>query len=195
MLTDLVKENDFTLKMTRSRQHLTETIMDTDYADAIAILANTPTQAESLLHSLETVVGGTCLHVNKNKMELMYFNQERVISSLKGCLLKLVDKFTYLGSSISSTESDVTMHLAKVWTPINGLSTIWESDLADKIKWDFFQAVLVSILLYGCTTWTLTKYREKAWGKLQQKVTSYTEQILEATPHKTAAVRLLTCHL
>ena len=31
----------------------------------------------------------------------------------------------------------------------------------DKIKRDFFQAVAVSTLLYGCTTWTLTTHKEK----------------------------------
>ena len=31
----------------------------------------------------------------------------------------------------------------------------------DKMKRSFFQAVVVSILLYGCTTWTLTKRLEK----------------------------------
>ena len=33
--------------------------------------------------------------------------------------------------------------------------------LTDKIKRSFFQAAVVSILLYGCTTWTLTKRPEK----------------------------------
>ena len=44
---------------------------------------------------------------------------------------------------------------------INKLSIIWKSDLTDKMKRSFFQAVVVSILLYGCTTWTLTKWLEK----------------------------------
>ena len=35
------------------------------------------------------------------------------------------------------------------------------SDLTDKMKCSFFQAAVVSILLYGCTTWTLTKRLEK----------------------------------
>ena len=38
---------------------------------------------------------------------------------------------------------------------------IWKSDLTDKMKRSFFQAAIVSILLYGCTTWTLTKRLEK----------------------------------
>ena len=36
-----------------------------------------------------------------------------------------------------------------------------KSDLTDKMKRSFFQAAVMSILLYGCTTWTLTKRMEK----------------------------------
>ena len=42
------------------------------------------------------------------------------------------------------------------WTAIDRLSIIWKSDLTDKMKRSFFQAAVVSILLYGCTTETLT---------------------------------------
>ena len=41
------------------------------------------------------------------------------------------------------------------------LSIIWKSDLTNKMKRSFFQAAVTSILLYGCTTWTLTKRLEK----------------------------------
>ena len=48
-----------------------------------------------------------------------------------------------------------------LWTAINKLLVIRKSDLTDKIKQSFFQAAAVSIQLYGFTTWTLTKRREK----------------------------------
>ena len=83
------------------------------------------------------------------------------ISTLDGTSLKLVDKFSYLGSSVSSTEKDIDTRLTKAWTAIDRLSIIWKSNLTDKIKRSFFQAAVVSILLYGCTTWTLTKRLEK----------------------------------
>ena len=51
--------------------------------------------------------------------------------------------------------------LTKAWTAIDRLSIIWKSDLTDKMKRSFFQAAVVSILLYGCTTWTLTKRPKK----------------------------------
>ena len=72
-----------------------------------------------------------------------------------------MDKFNYLGSSVSSTETDINTWLAKAWTAIDRLSVIWKSDLADQMKHRFFQAAVVSMLLYGCTTWTLIKRMEK----------------------------------
>ena len=126
-----------------------------------AILANTPDQAETLQHSLERAAAGIGLHVNAHKTEYMCYNQTGDIPTLDGTPLKLVDKFTYLRSSVSTTEKDIDTRLTKAWTAINRLSIIWKSDLTDKMKRSFFQAAIVSILLYGCTTWTLTKRLEK----------------------------------
>ena len=91
----------------------------------------------------------------------MCYNQNGDITTHDGTPLKLVDKFTYLGSSVSSTEKDIDTRLTKAWTAIDRLSIIWKSDLTDKMKRSFFQAAVVSILLYGCTTWMLTKRLEK----------------------------------
>ena len=91
----------------------------------------------------------------------MCYNQTGDISPLDGTPLKLVDKFTYLRSSVSSTEKDIDTRLTKEWIAINRLSIIWKLDLTDKMKRSFFQAAVVSTLLYGCTTWTITKRLEK----------------------------------
>ena len=122
-------------------------ITDADYADDIALLANTPNQAETLLHSLERTAAGIGLHVNAHKTEYMCYNKTGDISTLDGTPLKLVDKFTYLGSSVSSTEKDIHTRLKKAWTAIDRLSIIWKSDLTDKMKRSFLQAVVVWILL------------------------------------------------
>ena len=81
--------------------------MDADYADDIALLANASAQAETLLHSLERVAAGIGLHVNVHKTEYMCFNKKGDISTLNGSSLKLVDKFTYLRRSVSSTVTDI----------------------------------------------------------------------------------------
>ena len=54
----------------------------------------------------------------------MCYNQTGDISTLDGTPLKLVDKFTYLGSSVKSTEKDIDTRLTKAWTAINRLSII-----------------------------------------------------------------------
>ena len=170
-----IKENGFKLTKKRSRRYPAKTITDADYADDIPLLANAPAQAETLLHSLERAAAGIGLHVNAHKTEYMCFNQTGDISTLNSSSLKLVDKFTNQGSSVSSTETDIDTWLAKAWTAIDSLSVIWKTDLTDKMKCTFFQAAVVSILLYRCTTWTLTKRMEK---KLDDNYTRMLRAIL-----------------
>ena len=134
---DKIRENGFELTKRRSKRYPAKTITDDDYAACVG------------------------LHVNAHKTEYMCYNQTGNIPTLDGACLNLVDKFTYLGSSVSSTEKDIDTRLTKAWTAIDRLSIIWKLDLTDKKKRSFFQAAVVSILLYGCTTWTLTKRLER----------------------------------
>ena len=166
-----IRENGFELTKKRSRRYPAKTITDADYADDIAILANTPNQAETLLHNSERAAAGIGLHANAHKTKYTCFNQAGNISTQEGTSLKLVDKFTYRGRSVSSTEKDIDMRLTKAWTAIDKLSIIWKSNLTDKMKDSFFQAVVMSILLYGCTTWMQNKTTgEEATWQLYKNV-------------------------
>ena len=167
-------------------------LSDADYTDDIAILANTPNPAETLLYSLERAAADIGLHVNAHNTEYMYYNQTGDISTLDGTPLKLVEKFTYLGSSVSSTEKGIDTRLTKAWTAIDRLSIIWKSDLTDKRKRSFFQAVVVSILLYGYTTWTLTKRLEK---KLDGQYTRILRAILNKSWRQHSTRHQLYGHL
>ena len=72
---DIMKDNGLKLARQRSRRYSTQTITDADYADDIALLANTPAQAETLLYSLEWAAASIGLHVNADKTEYKSFNQ------------------------------------------------------------------------------------------------------------------------
>ena len=104
---DKIKENGFKLRKEISRRYPAKTITDADYANDIALLANAPAQAETLLHSLKRAAAGIGLHVNAHKTEYMCFNRTGDISTLNVSSLKLVDKFTYQGNSVSSTETGI----------------------------------------------------------------------------------------
>ena len=83
-LIDEIREKGFELTKKRGRRYPAKTITDADYADDIAILANTPNQAETLLHSLEQAAAGIGLHVNAHETEYMCFNQAGDISTQDG---------------------------------------------------------------------------------------------------------------
>ena len=63
---DKIRENGFVLKKKRSRRYPAKTITDADYSDDIALQANTPNQAETLLHSLERALASMSMHTRLN---------------------------------------------------------------------------------------------------------------------------------
>ena len=108
--TDWIKENNFMLKK--------QTISCRNYyrhANDIVLLVNTPIQAKFMWHGLEQQALASTWTQTKQYICFKW----GAVSNLSGCSQKLVDKFTYLDSSISSAESDVSMLLAKKLTAIN----------------------------------------------------------------------------
>ena len=89
-------------------------------------------------------------------------------------------------------KKDIDTRLTKAWTAIDKLSIIWKSDLTNKMKRSFFQAVVESILLYGCTTWTLTKCLEK---KLDVNYTRMLQAILNKSRQQHPTRHQLYGHL
>ena len=79
--------------------------------------------AKSWLHSLEQPARCIGLYVNSDKRIFTCFNQDGAIS-LNAMPLKLVDRCIYLGSNISSIESDVNIRITKAWIAIDWLSIL-----------------------------------------------------------------------
>ena len=120
----------------------------------------------------------------------MCYNQTGDISTLEGTPLKLVDKFTYLGSSVESTEKDIETRLTKAWTAINRLSIIWKSDLTDKKETQFLPGsghIDTAIWMHYMDA-NKTTGKETRW-QLHKNAACNPEQVLAATPHKTPTVR------
>ena len=127
----------------------------------------------------------TILYVNAHKTEYMCYNRTGDISTLDGTPLKQVDRFTYQGSSVASTEKDIDTRLTKAWTAINRLSIIWKSDLTDKMKRSghIDTAIWVHYMDSNKTA------REEARRQLHKNAASNLEQVLAATSHKAPTVR------
>ena len=86
-----------------------------------------------------------------------------------------------------------TIFFGKVFFEVHKCTyIIWKSDLTDKMKRSFFQAAVTSILLYGCTTWTLTKRLEK---KLDGNYTRMLRAILNKSWQQHPTRHQLYAHL
>ena len=87
---------------------------NSDYANDLALLANTLFQAESLLHNL-----------SKHQLLLIQINQISLdVSTFTGTPLKLEYLFAYLGINVLSTDNDVNIRLVKAWKALDRLMII-----------------------------------------------------------------------
>ena len=125
----------------------------------------------------------------------MCYNQTGDISTLVGTSLKLIDKFTSLGGSVSSTEKDIDTRLTKAWTDFDRPSIIWKSDLTDEMNGSLFPssgridtAVWMHYLDASKTA------GEEARRLLYKNVAHNIDQILEATLHKAPTIRPPASH-
>ena len=134
----------------------------------IALLENSFEQAQA--QRLNTVAEEAMkmgLVINTQKTEFMTNTSYKKNVTLNNADIKLVDDFTYLGSKMASSESDIKRRLGLAWSTFWKLERLWRSkSVPINPKVNLFKATCLSILLYGCEGWTLTK-------KLEDKLNSY----------------------
>ena len=118
----------------------------------------------------------------------MCFNEDSIISPLNGKPLKFVDKLV----AISQTKIDDNIHIDKKWTPIGELKTVREVERPDRIKRKFFLPVIMLVLLYSCTTWSL---RKRLRRKLDGNYTRMLHAILNKSKKKHPTKQQLYGHL
>ena len=107
--------------------------------------------------------------MNAKKTKSMFYNTEPVeMTTIDGNIIKQAiveatqeQDFNYLGSWVDSKERDISSRKAKAWQALNKMDNIWKSQLSRTIKLLLFLATVVSILLYGSETWSLTVAEEK----------------------------------
>ena len=146
------QELGFTLTPRRSRRHPTVVLTDLDYADDISLLSDNVEQAQELLHRVELECAKVGLRLNAKKTEVLTYNvppEHQPLITAGSTVLKEVEDFKYLGSWVNSTEQDLKVRKALAWRALNGMTSVWNSNLPRQTKLSFFCATVESILLYG----------------------------------------------
>ena len=85
-------------------------------------------------------------------------NQQFEIKAIDGSNLKRVEDFKYLGAWIDSSATYLKIRKALAWRICHQMRNIFKSTLSRKLKIRLMHTTVESVLLYGCETWTLTKY-------------------------------------
>jgi Reverse transcriptase (RNA-dependent DNA polymerase)/Domain of unknown function (DUF6451) len=134
---------------------------DLDFADDIALLAQSATHMQSKLNDLHEESNKFNMKINASKTVSMSndrSSQARFI--IGGQAIEQVDKFTYLGSVITTTGGaleDVRARIRKAEAAFAQLRNIWSSKIIHwKTKVRIFNSNVKSVLLYACETWPVT---------------------------------------
>ena len=72
-------------------------------------------------------------------------------------VIKRVHDFKYLGCWLLSLFKDFKVRRSLAWQAAKDMGRLWHMELSRKTRLRIFHIVIVSILLYGSETWTLTK--------------------------------------
>ena len=85
--------------------------------------------ANTLLHQVEVTSNEIGLSIKTEKTHYMklYQNSDSddiTINSINSKIISKVEYFNYLGSCIGSTEKDIQIRIAKVWSALNSMQEI-----------------------------------------------------------------------
>eukprot|EP00057_Strongylocentrotus_purpuratus_P023161 XP_011677635.1 PREDICTED: uncharacterized protein LOC105444715 [Strongylocentrotus purpuratus] len=136
------------------------------FADDIVLIADNDRDLQTIVDLVHQSSSNFGLKINITKTEVQAISKQPQLLNINvgGEQLKQVDKFTYLGGTISQTGScseEVKHRIGKAIGAFQALKKIWASqDIRCSTKVDLYKVLVLSILLYGAETWTLKKVDE-----------------------------------
>lgn len=152
----------------KSKSAREEFIRELCYADDCGLVSHTSAELQDFM----TRVGEACkkygLTISFKKTEVMKqatgdSKEEEVKIELDGKDLKVVDKFTYLGSTVTDKDNldvEISTRLQRAGAAFGKLwKRVWKPGVINvKTKIAVYRACIISILLYGCQTWNTYRH-------------------------------------
>ena len=140
---------------------------DLAFADDIALLENEIHSAQHQLTVKQQNASEVGLEINTDKTVQIQINShdhQKQHLTANGQNLEIVEDFKYLGSYIMCTEKDVKNRIALAWVAfakMKKLLTAKGPRPSTRFRVRLFNATCLSVLLYGCESWTLTGALER----------------------------------
>ena len=137
------------------------------FADDIDLMAGSNNELQVLTTRLADSAGAYGMEVSHEKSKVMVNSRNDTSADIimNGQKLEEVNNFKYLGATLSkdgSCTAEVRIRIATAMAAMSRLSRLWKSsNISFTTKYRLYQALVVSILLYGCETWTLLADSER----------------------------------
>ena len=152
-------------------------LTDLDFADDIALIAETNESLQNMTNKLETEAGKIGLRINAVKTKIMQTgNASTVVHITTGQRpVEQVPHFTYLGSSLSndgSIHTDVKHRIGKASAIFQRLQSVWTtSKIRTATKLKFYNTIVIPTAIYASETWKFTT-------KITQKLDAFHQRCL-----------------
>ena len=160
------------------------------FADDAAFTAHTEEALQRLTDRFADACTKFGLIISLKKTQVLGQDVSGVPSiSIGDHTLEVVDKFTYLGSTISSNlslDAELDMQIGKAATVMACLAKrVWDNPiLTINTKMRVYQACVLSTLLYGSEAWTLYSCHERRLNAFHLRCS--------ASPGRTASLTMMS---
>ncbi|KAL8564069.1 hypothetical protein ACOMHN_034546 [Nucella lapillus] len=146
------------------------------FADDIDLTAGNEKNLQDLTTRLETKSKAFEMEVSDQKSKTLLnstSNSAVVNINMNGQKFEEVDSFKYLGSIITkdgSSTKEIRTRLSLASSALTKLDTIWKSNtISLPVKIRLYKSLVISILLYGCKSWTLNAETERRLQAFEHK--------------------------
>ena len=132
---------------------------DLDFADDLAILADSIRELQTKTDKLSNFAEQTGLFINTGKTKAMYISNthDPTQITVNNDPIEIVDEFTYLGSIINHKDgaaADIKSRINKASAAFSILKPVWKSNkYSEKTKLRIYNSNVKSILMYGSECW------------------------------------------
>ena len=135
------------------------------FADDIVLMSESGEELQMMLGDLNRESRKIGLKMNMGKTKVM-FNENAVREEIRimNEPLEIVNEYTYLGQTVSSTpghETEIKRRISMGWRAFGKQCDILKSKMPLSLKRKIFNQVILPVLTYGSETWSLTKAMER----------------------------------
>ena len=146
------------------------------FADDIDLIGKSEAELQELTTRLEEVARAYGMEISEEKSKILVNSHNQLTPTnitMNGQRLEEVKDFKYLGSFVSedgSSTKEIKARIGIATSAMTRLARVWKSNtISFPVKVRLYKSLVLSTLLYGCESWTLTADTERRIQAFENK--------------------------